>query len=144
MIDAQRAAVPAILADRFREQPIAVLIVAVGVGRRKRPVLAFGREAVGRSADAAAGDKEFAMRPQIGTESVGSQSQVVIQTDAQAALEGVLLGGGELQIELPLDVFVKQNAAPVFSGEFLRTAGDSGSWYCSGQARQFQTSGQSP
>ena len=32
------------------------------------------------------------MRPQIGTEPVGGQSQVVIQTDAQAPIDGVLAG----------------------------------------------------
>src|SRR5579862_7013892 len=41
----------------------------------------------------------------------------MIQTDAQAALYSMLLGGGELQIELPLHVFVEQNAAPVSARE---------------------------
>ncbi len=120
MIDAQRSAMPAVLADGFGKQAVAVFHVAVRVGRRKAPVLALGREAVGRRAHPAAGHEEVAMRPKVGTETIGGQRQIVIQTDAQAALDSVLLRGGELQIELPLDVLVEQNTAPVFSREFAR------------------------
>jgi hypothetical protein len=35
----------------------------------------------------------------------------------------MLLRGGELHIELPLDVFEEQNAVPVFPGEFPRGVG---------------------
>ena len=48
VIDPQGAAVPAILANRFGEQVVAVVTVTIGMGRRKTPVLALGREIVGR------------------------------------------------------------------------------------------------
>src|SRR5260370_29046796 len=35
----------------------------------------------------------------------------------------MFLSGGELQVELPLDIFVKQNATPVFSRKFARGGG---------------------
>ena len=50
------------------------------------------REAVGRRAHPATGDEEIAMRPKIRTEPIGSQGQVVIQTDAQAPIDGMLAG----------------------------------------------------
>ena len=63
------------------------------------------------------------MRPQVRTKMIGSQRQVVIQADTQAALDSVLLGSRELQIELPLDVLVEQNTAPVFLRKFTRGRG---------------------
>ena len=44
VIDAQRASVPRVLADRFGKQPVAVFPVPLRVGRWKGPVLALGRE----------------------------------------------------------------------------------------------------
>ena len=41
VIDAQRAAVPAILADRFGEQPVAIFAMLLRIGRREAPILAL-------------------------------------------------------------------------------------------------------
>ena len=81
VIDAQRAAVAAIAADRFGEQPVAVFAMRLRIGRRKAPILALGREIVGRRAHAATANKERPMRPQVGAEVVGRQRQIVIETD---------------------------------------------------------------
>ena len=83
MIDAQRAAVPAVLADRFGEQPVAVLAMPLRIRRRKGPVLALRREIVGRRPDPAAGHEERPVRPQVRAEAIGSQRQIVIEADGQ-------------------------------------------------------------
>ena len=53
MIDAQRAAVARVLADRLREQLVAVVAMRVAIGRRKAPVLAAGSKLIRRRSDAA-------------------------------------------------------------------------------------------
>ncbi len=108
------------LANRFGEQPVSVLKMLHGVRRRKAPILAFGRKGVGRGADPAAVRIELPVRPQIGAKTIGGERQIVIQPDLQSALPGIPLGGGELQIQLPLNVFVKQHAAPVRLGKLER------------------------
>ena len=65
MVDAERAAVTAVVADRIGEEPVAGLPVVVGVRRREGPVLALGRETVGRRPNPASGHKERPMRPQV-------------------------------------------------------------------------------
>ena len=128
VIDAQGAAVPAVLADGFGEQAVSVFAMLFRAGRRKAPILALRGEVVGRRSDAASGGEERALGPQVGAEAVGGQGQIVIQPDGQAPLARVGLGGGELQIELPLQVAIKQNQPPVFFAKGLRFRGESGSW----------------
>ena len=101
MIDAQRPAVPAILADGFDEQPVTVLAVPQRVGRRKGPVLPPGRKIVGRRSHPAARHIEGPVRPQVAAEAVGGQGQVVIQADRKAPARP-LLRAAQLQIDLPL------------------------------------------
>ena len=57
------------------------------------------------------------MRPEVGTEAIGGESEIVIQADALTFALGVFLGCGELKVELPLEIFVKQNLAPMFFRE---------------------------
>src|SRR5258707_7124706 len=47
----------------------------------------------------------------------------MIESDSQTALAGMLLSGGELQVELPLDILMKQNATPVLSRKLARGGG---------------------
>src|SRR5579862_2970830 len=115
MIDAQDAAVTAILADGFDEQAIAGFPVVAGVGWREGPVLTFGREVVRGRADAAAGDEERAMRPEVGAKAIGGEREIVVQAERQAGAHRGFLRGGKLQIDLPLQILPEQNAAPMFA-----------------------------
>src|SRR5258706_5085482 len=46
----------------------------------------------------------------------------MIESDSQTAPAGMLLSGRELQVELPLDILMKQNATPVLSRKLARGA----------------------
>ena len=87
VIDAQGPAVARTLADRLREQPVTVGAMLLAIGRRETPVLAVGGEVVGGRADAAAGNIEGPVRPQVRAEPVGRQREVVIQADLHALRE---------------------------------------------------------
>ncbi len=63
------------------------------------------------------------MRPEVGTEAIGGEREIMIQTDAQAASQSMFVGGAELLIQLPLQILVKQNVASLFPREFLRGGG---------------------
>ena len=91
VVDAQRAAVAAVLADRFGEQAVAVFAMARRVRRRKGPVLALRGEIVGRRTHAAARHVERPVRPQVAAEAVGGQRQVVIEPDRQVPVARPLL-----------------------------------------------------
>ena len=95
MIDAQGAAVAAVLANRFDEQAVTSFAMALRVGRRESPILSIGCEIVGRRTDTAPGREKAPVRPQIGSELVGSQREVMIQPDGEAA-PGVLVRTIEL------------------------------------------------
>ena len=86
--------------------------MALGIRWWKRPVLPLGRESIGRRAYAAAGDVMAAMRPQVRTESIGGQRQIVIQANAEPSLARVFLPRPQLTVELPLQILVKQNGLP--------------------------------
>src|SRR5260370_39297128 len=47
----------------------------------------------------------------------------MIEPDSQTAPAGMLLSGRELQVELPLDILMKQNTTPVFSRKLARGRG---------------------
>ena len=47
----------------------------------------------------------------------------MIESDSQTAPAGMLLSGRELQVELPLDILMKQNTTPVFSRKLARGRG---------------------
>src|SRR3979409_1484171 len=106
MIDAQRAAMTAVLADRFGEQAVPILTMARRVGRRKCPVLPLRREIVGRRTHTAARHVEWPVGPQVAAEAVRSQCQVVIEPDRKVPVAGPLLRTGELLIDLPLQVLI--------------------------------------
>src|ERR1035438_2019219 len=97
--------------------------MALGIRWWKRPVLPLGRESIGRRAYAAAGDVMAAMRPQVRTESIGGQRQIVIQANAEPSLARVFLPRPQLTVELPLQILVKQNAAPLLLHEFPHGGG---------------------
>src|ERR1039458_6742508 len=65
----------------------------------------------------------MAIGPQIGAALVGSQGQIVVQTDRHAGLAGLLLRSLELQIDLPLQPLMEQDATPVAFGEFTDRRG---------------------
>src|SRR5207253_1208680 len=113
MVDAQRAAAPAVLADRFGEQAVTIVPVPLGLRRRKAPVLTLRREVVRRRSDAATGDVEAPVTPEVRAEAVGRQRQVVIKPDGHAALACALLRAPQLHVYLPLHELIKQHAAPV-------------------------------
>src|SRR5262245_25394649 len=113
----------AVLTDGFDEQAIAVLAVAPGVGRREAPVLAFRCEFVGRGSDAASRDVEGAVCPEIGTELVCGEREIVVESDRETPIKGPLLRAAKLQVDLPLHVLHKHDGAPVFSTECERFAG---------------------
>ena len=114
MIDAQRAAVPHRLADRFRIQPVTVFAMLPRIGRRERPVLPGGRKIVRRRAHPASGDVKLPVRPEVAAAAVGGQRQIVIKADAHPRLAGVLLDAGELPVHVPLQPAVEQDFALVF------------------------------
>src|ERR1700736_858880 len=60
------------------------------------------------------------MRPEVGSETVGGKRQVMIQANREPAFPGPDLDTRELDLELPLHVFVEHNAAPMFFSESLR------------------------
>src|SRR6478672_4360398 len=107
----------AVFADGVGKQAVAVLFVAEVVRWREGPILSVGSKAVGRRTHAASVYIELPVRPEVGAAAIRSERQIVIQTDGQLLLFGVCLNVGQLEIHLPLDVFVKQNGAPVFFGE---------------------------
>ena len=132
VIDAQRAAVAAVLADRFGEQAVAVLAVTLGIGRRKAPVLALGREIVGRRAHAASGHEEPPVRPQVRAEAVGGQRQVVIEPDRHAPVARPLLRAAAIGYRSATAGTGRTSpCASVFAGR-RAVSGDSGSWYSAG------------
>ena len=57
------------------------------------------------------------MGPEVAAEAVGGQGEIVVEADGQAPIARVLLGAGELQIDLPLQVLVEEDTAPVFLAE---------------------------
>src|SRR5258708_1569925 len=81
----------------------------------KRPVLPLRREIVRRRSYAAPRHKIVAVGPKLRAETVGGQRQVMIQADGELLVARVLLCGGELKVDLPLPILVKQDGAPVFS-----------------------------
>ncbi len=109
VIDAERAAMPAILADRFGEQAVAILAMLLRVGRRKAPILALRREVVRRRAHAAAANEERPVRPEIGAETVGGQREIVIEADREVAFSRAPLRGGQLPVDLPLEPLVEHH-----------------------------------
>ena len=120
MIDAQGAGVPRVVTNGFGEQPVAVLAVAFGVGRREPPILPLGGEAVRGRSHAAAGHEERAVRPQVGTAAIRRQRQIVIQADGQAFLDRVALGSAQLLVQLPLRVLVQKHGRALFLLETAR------------------------
>ena len=80
----------AVLANGFGEQPVAVELVSQRIRRRKSPVLPARREIVRRRSDAASGDIEAPMRPQIRAAPIRGERQIVIQADGQSYVLGVL------------------------------------------------------
>ncbi len=99
------------LADGLGVKPVAVFAVPVLIGRRKRPVLSIGRKAVGRRAYARAVHKKRAVRPQIGTASVRGKGKIMIEANAHAGPARVLLNGGELFIDQPLQPAMEHDIA---------------------------------
>src|SRR5581483_4776078 len=120
MVDAERAAVLAVLADRLGKQPIRIQVMPFGIGWWKGPVLAVRREVVGRRTDATAGNVEVAVRPQIAAKTIGRQRQVVIKSDAQTAFFCALLHSLELRVDLPLYILMEEHAPPVLGCEVAR------------------------
>jgi len=64
------------------------------------------------------GDPTRAPFTQVGPAAVGRERQIVIETDAHAGRERVLLNLGELAIHQPLQPAVEEDLAPVGAGEF--------------------------
>ena len=91
--------------------------MGVGVGGREAPVLPLGREIVGRRSHAAAADVEFGKHPEVGAKAVGCEREVMIEPDAHTERLGVSMGACELGVGDPLDILIKQDAAPVLTGE---------------------------
>src|SRR5262249_10069528 len=123
MVDSQGAPMPAILADRFGKEAVAVFAVVSGVGWRKTPILSIWREVIGRRTDAAAGDIEGPMSPEIGAVAVNGKRGIVIEADGETAAPSLLLHAAELEIDLPLDVLIEQNATPMSFPEGGRLGG---------------------
>src|ERR1043166_7407167 len=90
----------------------------LGVRGRKGPVLPLRSEVIGRRSYAAARDIEVAIRPQVATEAIRRKRKIVVKPELQPAFSRILLRRLKLQVDLPLDVLVKQNTAPVLVGEF--------------------------
>src|SRR5712692_559726 len=81
VIDAQRTAVTAVLANGFNEELISGLPMLLRVGRWKSPVLPLGGKVIRGRAHAATGYTEFPMGPKIGAGAVRGQREIVIKTD---------------------------------------------------------------
>src|ERR1700693_5961552 len=54
------------------------------------------------------------MRPQVGAEAVGGESQIVVEADGESGCLGVLLNRTELAMKLPLNPHVKGDGFGVF------------------------------
>ncbi len=78
MVDAQCAAVAAVLADGFGKQPVSVFPMVFGMGRWEPPVLAFRREVVRGGTHPAARHEELAVRPEIRAEPISGERQIVV------------------------------------------------------------------
>ena len=89
----------------------------LGIRRRKCPVLPLRSKIVRRRSHAAPRDKEVPVPPKIGAETIGGQRQVVIEAHGKPARYGFGLGLRELEIQLPLQILVKQYAPFVFAPE---------------------------
>ena len=90
------------------------------IGRWKSPVLAGGREIVGRRPHPASGRVKRPVSPQVRAETVRGQRQVVVQTDGHSPVARPLLRLPQRGIDLPLQVLIKHDGAPVF---LLESAG---------------------
>src|SRR5205085_2615445 len=84
MIDPEGSSMAASFPNRFGKQAVPDRAVPFGMGRRKGPILAAGREVIGRGADAAAGNIVGTICPQVGATTVGGEGKVMIQPDRQA------------------------------------------------------------
>src|SRR5581483_11704947 len=111
------------MADDFSNtlaiEAISIVPMRGGVGRRECPILPIRRKIIRRSAHAAAIHIETAMRPQVRSAAIGSQRQVMIETDRQATLLRECLDGGKLLVNNELNVFIKIERMRMPRGEGL-------------------------
>src|SRR4051794_38074344 len=104
MIDPECSSMSHNLLDAGAEQPVSVHVIRNCVWRWESPVLAIGRESIGRRSNAATIYVEAPMRPQVRAATVRRQCQIMVKTDAHAATFGVPLGFGELLVDDKLNV----------------------------------------
>ncbi len=89
------------------------------VRRRESPILTARTQLIRRRADSRTRGEESAIHPQVRTESVGRQREIVIEADLHPAIECAFLSLRELNVNLPLEKFEQLNALRKLFGELL-------------------------
>ena len=107
VVDAQRAGVAHVGAQRLDDDAVAGRSQSIGPERRQAPGLAFAIELVGGRADARTERVDRRVRPGIGPGAVDRDGEVEIEADRHAALVRDLLRAGELGVGDPLEVLVE-------------------------------------
>ena len=106
MIDAQRARVPHIGAQRRQKRLVRGVGQPCGNERRQAPVLAAHVEGIRRGPDAGAQRVQVLIRPRFGAAAIDGHRQIGIKADREARDLCPIRGAGELELGLPLQVDV--------------------------------------
>ncbi len=107
VVDAQRPGARHVRAQRGRERRVRAFAQALGGERRQAPILPAGIEVVGRGAHAHAERVEVLVGPRFGAVGRDRDGEVGIEADAHAELARARLRIAQLQVRLPLQVFVQ-------------------------------------
>ncbi len=104
MIDAQRAGVAHVGAQRGDERRVSGFAEPIRNQRRQTPVLAAHVEVVGRRADARAHRIRVLVRPRLGAGAIDRYREIDVQPDAHGGRRGFAADIAELRGRLPLQI----------------------------------------
>ena len=102
MVDAQRAGVAHVGAQRRDERRIAGILQALRDQRRQAPILPLHVERVGRCADTCAYRVQLLLRPGVGTAAIDRHRKIAVEPDGETATTRMLGGARTLKLGLPL------------------------------------------
>ena len=117
VVDAQRAAMAHVGAQRGDERGVGGIAQAVRHEGRQAPVLTVQVEVVGRRAGVRPRGIDALTGPGLGAARARSHREILIQADAQAQAPGMFAGLGQLQLRLPLQVGIEVGLGGVRPGE---------------------------